>query len=193
MTIEAKEVIAFVTAMGAGIFALWRWTIEQRWRRVQYAHKLISEFFAKPNTEKAVRMLDAERYIELFPEHEDQAKRRVFVREIMMIEALKTSAEKDKFPTNEFRVRNIFDEFLTDLSAFQHHIDARLLKLSDIKPYLEYWIKAMNGYGKIRSDAFAHQLKKFLIDFDYEAVIRLSTAMGYPPPSTPEAASRSRT
>jgi hypothetical protein len=126
-------------------------------------------------------MLDAERYIELFPEHEDQNKKRVFVRESMMIESLKTRAEKGKFAPDEFRVRRIFDDFLTDISTFQHHIDAKLLKLSDIKPYLEYWIKEMNGYGKIRSSAFALQLKKFLDDFEYDAVIRLSTAMGYPP------------
>jgi hypothetical protein len=28
--IEFKEVVAFLAASAAGIFALWRWTIEQR-------------------------------------------------------------------------------------------------------------------------------------------------------------------
>lgn len=180
--LELKEIVAFLTAVVAGTFALWRWTIDQRWRRVQYARELIKEFAAKDSTIKAFQMLDAERYVELFPAEDDKKKRSIYVREDKLIEALRTLKEKTQFPKDEFAIRNIFDEYLTDLSAFQHHIDAKLLKLRDIKPYLEYWIKAMNGYGRVRSTKFAYQLHKFLFYFDFLPIIRLSTAMGYPPP-----------
>jgi len=175
-----KEVIAFFTAVAAGIFALWRWTIDQRWRRVQYAHGLIKEFMAKENTIKAFQMLDSAREIDLFPDEKNDKDRYVFVDDEILKASLKTFDEQTSFPPREFAIRNIFDEFFTDLSAFQHHIDAKLLKLNDIKPYLEYWIKSINGYGQVYDDDLARQINKFLASFDYHAVIRLSDSMGYP-------------
>src|SRR5512138_118818 len=50
---------AFATIIGGG-FALWRWTIDQRWRRVQYAQQLLEKFFEKENTKRALRMLDVQ-------------------------------------------------------------------------------------------------------------------------------------
>jgi hypothetical protein len=178
--IELKEVVAFVIASAAGVFALWRWTIEQRWRRVQYAYGLIKEFMAKENTIKALQMLDSAREIDLFPDENLDKDRYVFVDDEIVIASLKTFDEQTSFPRREFAVRNIFDEFFTDLSAFQHHIDAKLLKLEDIRPYLEYWIKSINGYGKVYDADLARQINKFLVAFEYDAVIQLSYSMGYP-------------
>jgi hypothetical protein len=135
---------------------------------------------AKNNSIKALQMLDSVREIDLFPDEKLDEDRYIFVDERILITSLKTFDEQTSFPPREFAVRNIFDEFFTDLSAFQHHIDAKLLKLRDIKPYLEYWIKSINGYGQVHSGDLAQQINKFLASFDYKAVIRLSESMGYP-------------
>ena len=105
------------------------------------------------------------------------------MREGIIIESLKTFDEQTAFEPIPFAVRVIFDEFFTELSTFQHHIDAGLIKLQDIKPYLEYWIKSINGYGKVHSDEVAAQINKFLNYFDYKAVMQLSASMGYPYPN----------
>ncbi len=74
----------------------------------------------------------------------------------------------------------IFDEFFTDLSMFQHHIDAKLIRLADVRPYLEYWIKSINGYGTVKSIKLAQQINKFLDSFEYTAVKKLSLSMQFP-------------
>jgi hypothetical protein len=163
-----------------GAFALWRWTIDQRWRRVQYAQQLMKEFFEKPNTKLTLRMLDVMGEMQLPQEGDDDKAQWVTISEDMLIQSLQTLDQQQMFDEPYFSIRMIFDQFFTDLSMFQHHIDAKLIKLKDIRPYLEYWIKSINGYGQIYSIALARQINAFLKSFDYVAVLRLSQTMGYP-------------
>jgi hypothetical protein len=172
-----KEVSTLVVAIAGGGFALWRWTVDQRWRRVQYAYQLIKEFMAKENTKKALMMLDTTNDIELFPERAKPEEKFYRVDERLIISALKTFDEKEQFNDPEFAVRLIFDEFFTDLSMFQHHIDAKLIQLGDVRPYLEYWIKSINGHGSVKGIQLARQIDKFLDFFEYNAIKRLSRSM----------------
>jgi len=162
-----------------GAFALWRWTIDQRWRRVQYAQQLLQKFFEKENTKLALRMLDVQGETEL-PSSEEGEVQVVFLTEEMLIISLRTLKDQQMFDEPHFTIRMIFDEFFTDLSMFQHHIDANLIKMKDIRPYLEYWIKSICGYGHIYSGALAKQIHQFLKYFDYSAVLKLSQRLGYP-------------
>lgn len=40
-----------VTIVGGG-FALWRWIVDQDWRRVQYAQSLVAEFLKRKHLER---------------------------------------------------------------------------------------------------------------------------------------------
>ncbi|MGT2437142.1 hypothetical protein ACU4GH_16265 [Bradyrhizobium betae] len=161
-----------------GAFALWRWTIDQRWRRVQYAQQLLDKFFNKPNTKLALRMLDVQGETELPSSEEDKVQTVTLTEEMLEI-SLRTLEQQQLFNEPYFTIRMIFDEFFTDLSMFQHHIDANLIKPKDIRPYLEYWIKSINGHGRIYSVVLAKQMNKFLVYFDYSAVLKLSRLFGY--------------
>jgi hypothetical protein len=164
-----------------GAFALWRWIVDQRWRRVQYAYELIEKFFAKENTIKALKMLDTESEIELFPSEGNLEGKLCFVNNALIVEALRTDMSTG-FKRSAFAVRMIFDEFFTDLSMFQHHIDAKLIKIADVRPYLEYWIKSINGHGpvfeQVHTLALAIQINEFLKSFGYKPILKLSESMG---------------
>lgn len=176
-----KDSWATIGLIIGGGFALWRWIVDQRWRRVQYASQLLEKFFAKENTKKALLMLDATTEIEIFPLESDPAKRCHYVDDEIIIEALRPEMHVG-FAKAPFAIRMIFDEFFTDLSMFQHHIDANLLELGDVMPYLEYWIKSINGHGpvfeQVHSPALAEQINKFLQAFGYKAILELSKSMG---------------
>jgi len=53
-----KELLALFVATVGGAFALWRWMVDQKWRRVQYAQSLIREFLQKKSTVNAFEILD---------------------------------------------------------------------------------------------------------------------------------------
>jgi hypothetical protein len=167
------------TIIGGG-FALWRWTIDQRWRRVQYAQQLLEKFFDKKNTKLALRMLDVQGKTKLPSSAGEDKFQVITLTEEIFINSLRTLEERQRFEEPYFTIRMIFDEFFTDLSMFQHHVDANLIKLKDVRPYLEYWIKSINGHGQIYTVELARQMNKFLEYFDYTAVLRLSRLLGYP-------------
>jgi hypothetical protein len=174
------KMFAGLATIAAGSFALWRWTIDQKWRRVQYAQQLLTTFFEKQNTKNALRMLDVQGITNLPTKSaEDNKNQKVELTEAMLIESLQTLDMKVRYEEPFFSIRMVFDEFFTDLSMFQHHIDAGLIEAGDVRPYLEYWIKSIRGYGKIYTIAAARQINAFLVEFDYSAVLRLSRLMGY--------------
>lgn len=164
-------------ALAAGAFALWRWSVDQRWRRVQYAQQLFREFSSKENTHLALRILDVKGDVEL-PANAVHRKQSIEVTEDLLAHSLLTFDQQEFFEDPYFRVRMIFDEFFTDLSMFQHHIDAGLLEVRDIRPYLAYWIKAMRGRGPVHTIRVAGQIDAFLRAFDYHAVLRLFRDIG---------------
>jgi hypothetical protein len=178
---DNKDLLATIGVIAAGAFALWRWIVDQRWRRVQYAYELVGKFLEKENTKKALTMLDAETKIELFPNETNPEDRRYFVDDDLMIEALRTDMHT-AFDRPAFAVRSIMDEFFTDLTMFQHHIDAKLIKLTDVQPYLEYWINSINGHGlvfeQVHTVALAKRINEFLRSFGYKAILKLSKSMG---------------
>jgi hypothetical protein len=50
-----KELLTLTVAAIAGAFALWRWMVDQKWRRVQYAQSLIKVFLEKKARPRRLR------------------------------------------------------------------------------------------------------------------------------------------
>jgi hypothetical protein len=182
---DYKELLTLAVATAGGVFALWRWTVEQKWRRVLYAQSLMEKFFQKENTVKALEILDVvDEEVEFdFP---DKSKKPIKLTNDFLIGALSTFDQKEINEVPEIVVRTILGEFFEDLSNFQNHIDAGLIKIKDIKPYLEYWIQELTGRGRVHDDArFGVQVGKFLGYFGYARALVLAKDMGYPFPKKP--------
>jgi hypothetical protein len=57
---------------------------------------------------------------------------------------------------------------------------ARLIKLKDIKPYLEYYILELVGQGRCHnSSEFGEQVARYLTYFGYGRVITMAKNMGH--------------
>jgi hypothetical protein len=177
---ENKEAFATLAAVIGGTFALWRWMIDQRWRRVQYAQTLIKDFIEKDNTEKAFDVLDTDGPVDFVV---NGKKITINITDQFLIGALSTFDQKTENTDKELVVREVCDDFFGDLSIFQSHIEAGLIQLNDISPYLEYWIGALSGRGKIRGLGFAKQAAMFMNYFGYKRILVLATKMNSPFPT----------
>jgi hypothetical protein len=182
---DYKELLTLALATVGGVFALWRWTVDQKWRRVLHAQSLIEKFLQKENTADALEILDVvDEEIEF--EFPDKSKKKIKLTNDFLIGALSTFDQKEINEEPEIVVRIILDEFFEDLSIFQNHIDAGLIKLKDIKPYLEYWIQELTGRGRVHDDIrFGVQVGKHLKYFGYTRVLVLAKDMGCPFPKKP--------
>jgi hypothetical protein len=179
---DHKELLTLALATAGGMFALWRWRVDQKWRRVPHAQSLIEKFRQKENTASALEILDVvDEEVEF--EFPDKSKRPIKLTNDFLIGALSTFDQKEINEEPEIVVRIILDELFEDLSIFQNHIDAGLIKLKDIKPYLEYWIQELTGRGRVHDDIrFGVQVGKHLEYFGYRGVLVLAKDMGYPFP-----------
>jgi hypothetical protein len=177
---DNKEVFAIFAAMVGGAFALWRWMVDQRWRRVQYAQTLIKEFLENENTVNAFDVLDTDGPVDLLVDGDTVT---INITDEFLIGALSTFDQKVENTEEELVVRNILDDFFGDLSIFQSHIEAGLIRLGDISPYLEYWIYMLSGRGKIRGLEFAKQAAVFMNYFGYKRTLVLARKMNSPFPT----------
>jgi hypothetical protein len=179
-----KDLLTIIVATCGGAFALWRWVVDQKWRRVQYAYALIKDFFEKPRTQQAFDILDTRDEEADFEISSDNTET-ICVTDDFLIGALSTFDQKGENDEKELIARAILDDFFGELSTFQHHIDAGLIKVTDIQPYLEYWILELLGRGRVHDDPkLGTQVAKYLSFFGYDTVIRLAQTMGHPFPKS---------
>jgi hypothetical protein len=173
-----KELLTLGVVTIGGGFALWRWKVDQKWRRVQHAQSLVKEFLEKDTTIKAFEILDTTD--EPVDFKTPNATEKIEITDALLIGALSTFDQKNKNTDQELIVRTVLDAFFEDLSIFQSHIDARLIKLKDIKPYLEYYINELVGQGRCHnSPEFGEQVAKYLTYFGYRRVMTMAKNMGH--------------
>jgi hypothetical protein len=177
---QHKELLVLIVATIGGAFALWRWMVDQKWRRVQHAQSLVEKFLEKKNTIKAFEILDTIGDVECVSKYDAKRKETINITDEFLIGALSTFDQKKENDESEIIMRDIFDDFFDDLSTFQGHIESGLIKLQDIKPYLEYWMSELGGHGRIRSTDFADQVARCLNYFRFERTLTLARSMGYP-------------
>jgi len=185
-----KELLALFVATVGGAFALWRWMVDQKWRRVQYAQSLIREFLQKKSTVNAFEILDVlDEDVDLKSEGSTEEKITIEITDEHLVRALSTSYEKRDGEDKILFVRTVFDEFFGDLSIFQSHIEAGLIKLRDIKPYLDYWLNELTGPGRMEHhSSFTQQVHSYLSHYGYQGVVTLAENMGHPFPKASQAA-----
>ena len=180
---DPKELLTLILATVGGTFALRRWAIDQKWRRVLHAQGLVERFQQKKSTIKAFEILNVvDEEIEF--EFPNKSKKPVKITDDFLIGALSTFAQKEINDEKEDTVRTILSDSFDDLGTFQCHIDSGLIKTEDIKPYLEYWFQQLTGRGPVHDDKkLGIQVRKYLTYFGHKRVLSLAERMGYPFPS----------
>lgn len=184
---NAGVILPFAAGVVGGTFALWRWTIDQKWRRVQYAQKLIKQFLDNERVTEACQILDTVDETVTLKREDDPTKTcEIMITDDFLISALSTFCQKLENTSDEQHIRHIFDTFFDGLSNFQNHVETGLIKVRDVKPYLEYWFAEMSGNGKIHSISVAYQFRRYLGCFGYGPALKLARNIGYPIRQGPE-------
>ena len=130
------SVVAGMTILVGGIFALYRWLVDQRRRRVHYAYQLVQKFRADPNTRLGMSILDPKARVELYPYRNGDYERFVVLSRDQVAATLRAinPGESGKFAKPIFSIRRALERFFVDFSLFQNHIDTKLIKLDDVSP-----------------------------------------------------------
>jgi hypothetical protein len=178
---------ALIGASIAFFFGLLQYRKSQHWKRAEWVAQEMQLFFGDPAVNSALRMIDwSARRIELFPDHHDKAQRLVVVRDDDLAEALAMHPDRPEgFSEIEAAIRDLFDHLLDRLERINSFVEARLVSVQDVRPYLDYWAKhvvcAVEGDPKV--DRLV-QLRRYIRYYDYSGVEKLFTQISgraFPP------------
>lgn len=169
-------IISTIIALAVFIKGLIEYTKAQKWKKAEFVANQVKEFNSDANVRMAKLMLDWEnREINLFPEKEP-----VIVTEGLLLGALTPESYKLQggqlvgFTEEEAKIRDIFDDFFDKIGVFNQYIEADLIRFSDIKPYIIYWLQVLNGQNEnYRSEELVIQISKYLKRYGYQDVLAL--------------------
>jgi hypothetical protein len=90
------------------------------------------------------------RYVELFPTKTNYDDRFAKVDRQILKSALQyhkfkiADSTNDRYTRTEVAIRDNFDCFLSYFERFEHFIEAELITIEELKPYLQYWIDTIS-------------------------------------------------
>lgn len=170
---EQLKGIALVGAAVAFIVGLLQYRRTQRWKRAEWVAAEMDAFFGDPKNQAALKMIDwGARRVELYPDRESREERFVIVTDNRLAKALEDHEQRpDGFSEDEATIRDIFDHFLDRLERIHSFVEAGLVRIADVAPYLRYW--AVDIMGAEEGDPQVErlvQLRHYIHHYRYTGV-----------------------
>jgi hypothetical protein len=173
--LKAVALLGAAIAFGIGLFQYRR---AQQWKRAEWVAQEMKLLFGNLRVQSALLMIDwGSRRIPLYPERENVTDRYVLLTNEMVARALMLHSERSEgFSDLEADIREAFDQLLDGFERFNAYVEAGLVKLSDLRPYLKYWatniLRAVSSseHRLVRLRAY---MKKYGFDGAYKLLERI--------------------
>lgn len=173
--LTAGNVLDLVVKAGvlvAALFALHKWKWEQKWKRIQFAVAELEKFRCNEAVKTVCQMLDWNRHFMLRINPEGDLGS-VMIKAETIQRALRIHSDDDPFTATEMHIRDIFDEFFSELSRINSHITTSAIDIEDVRPHLHYWVTSMTGGGPVTAPRTGQVIQKYLTVYKYNGVLQL--------------------
>ena len=174
---EVKEIlpaVGIILTFAALVKGIYDYFKAQKWTKAEFIAKEMKEFFSDFEVKRSLWMLDWKNIDIPLKENEAKDIKSIHFNDDLLISALKYHKEKSGFSTEEAIIRLTFDDFLSKISVFNQYVDADLITIKDIYPYLKYWIGILNNLGVCRKpDNVLKQIWIFINEYGYSDVKEL--------------------
>jgi hypothetical protein len=175
-----------------GIFQYWR---AQRWKTAEFVASKMDAFMNNPDNALVMLMLDwNSRQIAFHLQHSAHETTLFIIDDSLLQSALRTHiTPSDAFPRPQSYIRDVFDHFFDDLSRLYIFVQADLVTIEQLRPYLIYWLDILTGKRPAKPRELVEQLWCYIDFYDFGNVRELCQAFGYmnlPPKRTAEIGAR---
>lgn len=169
------EIVKIVAAGIAFCVGLCQYRAAQRWKRVEFVAAEMKLFFEDEAVKAALAMLDwSQREIALHRHRDPNDHKTDWVTYEITASALNTDPDATYDPI-QTPIREIFDAFLAHLERFESFVQAKVVKESDLDPYLHYWTRLLSGNDEkspLVRQRLLPQLWTFVSHFRYTKVVK---------------------
>lgn len=157
-----KDNFLYITAIITSMKWVYEYSNKLNWDRNKFLIDRLESFMNDKNTQNVQMMLDWNR-INIYDgdikyEIDDQ----------ILFEALQTHDEKNSFDKTELYIRKAFDEYLDGLTEFVILSESKMVNEKNLRSFLSYWIKILNGQKKNKPKKLSNQFSKYLEFYEFD-------------------------
>jgi hypothetical protein len=164
-------------AFGIGIYQYLR---AQKWKRREFLAAQIKDFENDRKVQAALTMLDwSGRKIAFFP---DTATTPLALKvdDKLLCSALVPHEAVEGYRTHEALIRDCFDRLFDGLVRFSNFVEADLISLDELRPYLRYWMRSISGTKQdYHCPDFYTLLHNYIIYYDFTEARQLIESFDY--------------
>lgn len=157
-----KNNFLYITAIITSIKWVYEYTNKLNWDRNKFLVDRLEKFFNDKNTNNVQLMLDWNKINIVNGDEKFE------INDEILYEALQTHDVKHSFNKTELFIRKSFDEYFDDLTEFVILSKSGMIKEKNLRNFLGYWIKILNGQKKNKPDKLSNQISKYIIYYEFE-------------------------
>ena len=94
-----------------------------------------------------------------------------FITDEILISALETHNNKNKFTTLESKIRGLFDEYLDNLNKLIVLSETGLIDGKNLRKFMKYWFEILNGSKKNKPREFNEKLTNYMEYYDFGGIL----------------------
>jgi len=159
-----------VGALGAFGFGTYQYIRTQKWKRREFIAAQIKDFEADKQIQVVLTVLDwSDRRVAVPSKLEDKPLV-VFISESLLCTSLLPHSSTCGYSPEESLIRDCFDRFLDGLDRLQTFIEAKLISIDELRPYIDYWLKAMSGQTQQHPPEFYALLHNYIQIYGFTRV-----------------------
>lgn len=146
---EIADLVLKTLVLFGGVFALWRWVVEQRWRRYERLDEFIESFEKDEMIGFATQVLDWSRRTVVM-----SGGQAVKFSSSDVAAALRIHTEADSqvtFPDPQDKIRDAFDAILAFFGRLESAIANGFIDEDATLDYFGYWLERMNTMSEHKS------------------------------------------
>ena len=162
------------------IIGLWQYTRAQKWKRREFIAAQIKDFEADKDIQLVMIILDWTDRKLYFPSVSGGNSIEVRVDDQLLCSALLPHEAASRYSADEVMIRDRIDRFLEMLVRLDNFVEARLINVAELRPYVGYWIRLISGNmpGWHTPEVFV-LLLNYIQRYGFDGAQRLITRFGY--------------
>jgi hypothetical protein len=194
--VDLKSLVTFLGEVGGFLLflmAVSKYWKAQKWKRAEFLAKEMKEFFDTPRVKTALLLIDwGSRRLHLDDDEVfvlvDRQMQTMALRPHVLLDKTGSDAEVfsvdggsglDGFTGPETAIRDCYDAFLDGLERFSSYVTTGLIDVSDLRPYLGYWIDDISSLTENPEDAgWCAALLTYITFYRFDGVLSLFDAFG---------------
>ena len=185
--IEIGDVIKLLGALIVFIIGIYQYVLAQKWKRREFIAQQMKEFEADADVRIMMRIFDWTERTVFLPSDSGGPPIEVKVTDDLLCAALLPHRDAGHYDRYEVLLRDRIDRFLDMLVRLDNFVEAGLISVNELRPYIVYWVELVSGNKKDwHTPEVWALLLNYIKEYEFSGAARLIKRFGFNPDPSPQ-------